>query len=109
MDYLKQKIDTFKRTMPLIQDLRNPAMRDRHWTQLKEEIHKPFDEAGEDFTLEKIIELGLDQHSEIVGDISAAASKELAIEQALSSIAKAWEGTVLDVSPYKDKGHYKLK
>ena len=30
-------------TMPLIQDLKNPAMRDRHWTQLQEEVQKPFD------------------------------------------------------------------
>ena len=38
---------------------------------------------GEDFTLEKLVEIGLDQHAELVGDISSAASKELAIEQVL--------------------------
>lgn len=36
---------------------------------------------GTDFTLEKLVEIGLDQHAELVGDISSAASKELAIEQ----------------------------
>ncbi len=40
---LKGEIETFKRTMPLIQDLKNQAMRDRHWEQLKEEVQKPFD------------------------------------------------------------------
>lgn len=40
---LKGEIETFKRTMPLIQDLKNPAMRGRHWDQLKEEVQKPFD------------------------------------------------------------------
>ena len=30
--------------MPLIQDLKNPAMRDRHWERLKEEVQKPFDQ-----------------------------------------------------------------
>ena len=40
---LKGQIETFKRTMPLIQDLKNPAMRERHWEQLKEEVQKPFD------------------------------------------------------------------
>ena len=85
--------------MPLIQDLKNPAMRDRHWAQLQEEVQKPFDHTskcsqntsqgirqpmpfeGADFTLEKLVEIGLDQHAEVVGDISSAASKELAIEQ----------------------------
>lgn len=28
-------LDAFKRTMPLITDLRNPAMRDRHWASLQ--------------------------------------------------------------------------
>ena len=108
-DTLKQKIDTFKRTMPLIQDLRNPAMRARHWDQLKEEVQRPFDEASKEFTLELIIELGLEQYSEAIGDISAAASKELAIENALNTIATAWETTELDIGPYKDKGHFRFK
>ena len=59
--------------------------------------------------MEKLIELGLDQFSEAIGEISSAASKELAIEQALKSIADAWEAMELEISPYKDKGHYKLK
>ena len=108
-DSLKQKIETFKRTMPLIQDLRNPAMRPRHWDQLKEEVQRPFDENSKEFTLELIIELGLDQYSEAIGEISAAASKELAIENALSTIGSSWETTELDIGPYKDKGHFRFK
>lgn len=36
--WLKDTIDAFKKTMPLITDLRNPAMRDRHWQELMEHI-----------------------------------------------------------------------
>ena len=43
---LRGRIETFKMTMPLIQDLKNPAMRDRHWLQLQEEVQKPFDHAS---------------------------------------------------------------
>ena len=67
--------------MPLIEDLKNPAMRERHWEQLKEEIQQLFDHTGDDFTLEKIMELGLEQYHEVIGNISSAASKELLIEQ----------------------------
>ena len=56
-------------------------MRSRHWQQLKDEVQKPFEHESDEFTLEKIIELGLNQFSETVGDISTAASKELSIEQ----------------------------
>jgi dynein heavy chain len=36
--WLKETLDAFKRTMPLITDLRNPAMRMRHWEQLMDHI-----------------------------------------------------------------------
>lgn len=35
MEVSKGKVDTFKRTMPLITDLKNKAMRNRHWNQIK--------------------------------------------------------------------------
>lgn len=38
LSWLKDTIDAFKKTMPLITDLRNPAMRQRHWQQLMEHI-----------------------------------------------------------------------
>jgi dynein heavy chain len=106
---LRGRIETFKMTMPLIQDLKNPAMRDRHWLQLQEEVQKPFDHASADFTLEKLVEIGLDQHAELVGDISSAASKELAIEQAIQAIADQWKELYLEIPPHKDRGHFKLK
>lgn len=45
-DSIKGRIEQFKRTMPLIQDLKNSAMRDRHWNQIKNEVQKPFDQTG---------------------------------------------------------------
>uniref|UniRef100_A0A8C4S375 Dynein axonemal heavy chain 2 n=1 Tax=Erpetoichthys calabaricus TaxID=27687 RepID=A0A8C4S375_ERPCA len=100
----KSKIDQFKRTMPLISDLRNP-----HWNQIKHEVQRPFDQTSSDFTLEKIVALGLEQHSEKINEISGAASKELSIEQSLEAIAKTWQIIILEIAPYKDKGHHRLK
>uniref|UniRef100_A0A2K6FUH7 Dynein axonemal heavy chain 2 n=1 Tax=Propithecus coquereli TaxID=379532 RepID=A0A2K6FUH7_PROCO len=105
----RSKIEQFKRTMPLISDLRNPALRDRHWDQVRDEIQREFDQESESFTLEEIVELGMDQHVEKIGEISASATKELAIEVALQNIAKTWEVTQLDIVPYKDKGHHRLR
>ncbi|XP_043933259.1 dynein axonemal heavy chain 2 [Protopterus annectens] len=109
VDTSKNKLDQFKRTMPLITDLRNPAMRDRHWSQIKQHVQRLFDQTSLDFTLEKIIELGLDQHNDKISEISVAASKELSIEQALEGIKNTWENTSLDIAPYKDKGHHRLR
>eukprot|EP00794_Sanderia_malayensis_P010712 gene10712-11859_t len=108
-DSMKGRIDQFKRTMPLVQNLKNPAMRDRHWSQIKAELQKPFEQDEDTFTLEKIIELGFDQFSEQISDISGAASNELSIERAIADIAAAWDGLTLDIIPYKDRGHYLLR
>ncbi|XP_034502705.1 dynein heavy chain 2, axonemal isoform X3 [Ailuropoda melanoleuca] len=105
----RSKIEQFKRTMPLISDLRNPALRERHWDQVRDEIQREFDPESESFTLEQIVDLGMDQHVEKIGGISASATKELAIELALKNIAKTWSVIQLDIVPYKDKGHHRLR
>ena len=51
------------------------------------QVQRPFDHESDAFTLEKIIELGLDQFAEQICEISGAASKELAIEQVNICIA----------------------
>ncbi|OON14263.1 ATPase family protein [Opisthorchis viverrini] len=103
------RVDQFRRTMPLIMDLRNPAMRSRHWVQLKLEMNKQFDENSADFTLERIVQLGFEQHAEIIHEISGAASKELAIEHTLDNMERLWQNNELDMVPYKEKNTYKLR
>lgn len=39
---LKERVDQVKTLLPLIVDLKNPALRARHWGQLQEEVGKPF-------------------------------------------------------------------
>ncbi|XP_062301425.1 dynein axonemal heavy chain 2 [Scomber scombrus] len=109
VDFSKNKIDQFKRIIPLIADLRNPAIRDRHWKQICDELQCSFDHTSAEFTLEKIISLGLDKYTDKISEISGAASKELSIEQGLEDITKIWEETFLDITPYKDDGHYRLR
>ena len=38
LEGLRDRVDNLKKLMPLIGDLRNPAMRERHWKQLMEEV-----------------------------------------------------------------------
>ena len=38
LDSLRERVENLKKLMPLISDLRNPAMRERHWRQLMEEV-----------------------------------------------------------------------
>ena len=101
VDTSKNRVDQFKRTMPLIQDMKNHAMRPRHWTKIQTKMQRQFDHTAEDFTLEKIIEYGFDQFAEPINEISGAATKELAIEQVsmavLWELKGCWEGWVQKV------------
>lgn len=53
----------------------------RHWQQICDDLKCSFSHTSPDFTLEKIIALGLDEHADKLCEISGAASKELLIEQ----------------------------
>ena len=87
----KERVAQFVATMPLIQDLRNPAIRSRHWAELKAEIRKEFDPMAESFTLEQVFSLGLHLHKDFIANISGNANKELAIETALTDIEDRME------------------
>lgn len=79
-------------SLPLVQDLRSPSMRDRHWNELLREAHKtgsikPNDES---FDLAQLIDLGLHEHVETVQTIVEKANKELSIEKKLNAIEGQW-------------------
>ncbi|KAK4469213.1 hypothetical protein MN116_006788 [Schistosoma mekongi] len=105
----RKRIDQFRRTLPLITDLRNSAMRTRHWDKIKEEMNTQFDVNSDDFTLERIVELGFEQYSDLINEISGAATKELAIEKSLDTMERLWQNNELDMIPYKDKSIYKIR
>ncbi|KAL0040883.1 hypothetical protein WJX79_008591 [Trebouxia sp. C0005] len=105
--WIKDIVDSFKKTMPLIMDLRNPAMRPRHWANLMEVVGSKFDPAGPTFTLDSVVKLHLDQHAELIADLSGNASKELAIEMSIQAIATTWASLSLDMAEYK--ATYKLR
>ncbi|EDQ90997.1 uncharacterized protein MONBRDRAFT_20211 [Monosiga brevicollis MX1] len=105
----RNKIDQFRRTMPLIEDLKNPALRERHWSRLQGHVGENFSHTSEEFTLGRMIELGFDRFNEEVGDISRAASKELSIEQTLAGITEVWATVELEAAAHKERGHFILK
>lgn len=105
---MKSQLDSFRETIPLIQDLRSKALRPRHWIALQERVGAEFDPLSPTFTLNEVVKLGLNAHSEFIGELSTNANKELAIEVALNDLETRWSSVQLDVGPYKDK-YYKMR
>lgn len=84
-------------------------MRTRHWDKIKEEMNTQFNVDSDEFTLECIVELGFEQYSDLISEISGAATKELAIEKALDTMERFWQNNELDMISYKDKSTYKIR
>jgi len=92
--------------MPLIHDLRDQAMRERHWKELRFEVKDDFDETSEEFTLEKVFSLNLLNHQEKIMELADNARKQLKIEVALKDIRYTWEESPksnLDIEKQKSK------
>ncbi|XP_043512192.1 dynein axonemal heavy chain 2 [Frieseomelitta varia] len=109
VEHSRTRVDKFKRTLPLITDLKNPAMRPRHWKKVKEIVDRDFDETSAEFTLDTIAEMELQNYAEQINDISTSATMELGIEIALKKIAEIWTDMPLEMIPYKDSGIFKIK
>ena len=99
---MRDRITQFKDTLPLIMDLKSEALRPRHWSALKNEINKEFDQNSDNFTLEDIFSLGLHNYSEFIGELSANATKELNIERSLEDIETRWADVSIDIAEYKE-------
>ncbi|XP_049764343.1 dynein axonemal heavy chain 2 [Schistocerca cancellata] len=105
----RQRVDAFRRTLPLLSDLKNPAMRKRHWDSVKKIMGVDFDQNSPDFTLDVIMELKFQNYAEHINEISNAAAMELSIETGLKQITEIWRTMELDMVPHKDKGVFRLK
>ncbi|XP_023791251.1 dynein heavy chain 1, axonemal [Cyanistes caeruleus] len=104
----RDKMDDFKQYVPLIQGLRNPGMRSRHWEMLSNQV-KAGVELEPSMTFGRCLELNLQDHMESVLKVAETASKEYAIENALNKIEMEWKSVSFIVTLYKNTKTYILK
>lgn len=100
---VRNSIEEFKPLVPLIQAVRSPGMRERHWEQFKEEtaIEIVIDP---NLTFSNCLEMGIDEHSEYLSTVADNASKEYSIEIALDKMEAEWEEYKIELTPYKSTG-----
>ncbi len=83
-------------------------MRDRHWAsvsdiiqfELRPDAHTP---------LNRVLEMSVEQHLDALSEVSEAASKEHAIEKAVSTMKAEWSGVELGVKAWRESGTYILQ
>jgi len=98
---LKDTIEEFIGTMPLLQSLRDSSMRTRHWDSLKKQIGKEFDETNPDFDMSILTNLGLHNFQAEIDILVDGARKEEKIEKKMKEVNEVWGGLNLEIKEYK--------
>ncbi|GFQ71799.1 dynein heavy chain 8, axonemal [Trichonephila clavata] len=106
---LKQRIEDFKETCPLLTRLRNEAMTMNHWHRIEKVCNHKFDEDQSNWTLGTVMEAPLLVFKDDVEDICIAAEKEKEIEAKLDQIFSEWALENLFFSSFKNRGELLLK
>lgn len=88
---MKEKIDSFKKVVPVAIALRKKGMKDRHWESLSQQTKVDI-KPEEGFCLNTVIEKGMIDHADICEDIGEKAFKEFNIEKSLKKMKGEWEG-----------------
>ncbi|XP_031164939.2 dynein heavy chain 10, axonemal [Sander lucioperca] len=98
--FLEGRMKEFKESLPLLLDLKNEALRDRHWKELMERTGTSFKMNPESFTLENMFAMELNKYANVIGDIVTSAVKELSIEKGVKEVVETWENMKFSVLPY---------
>ncbi|XP_041266334.1 dynein heavy chain 10, axonemal [Onychostruthus taczanowskii] len=97
---LDKKLKAFLNSIPLLLDLKNEALRERHWEDLMEKTGTRFEMKTETFTLENMFAMELHKHTVVISDIVGTAIKELGIEKGIKEIIETWENMKFPVEVY---------
>jgi len=87
---LEDAVKNMQTSLPLVEELHHPAMRDRHWKQLMRVTQIEF-VMDHNFNLGNLLELKLHQFEDDVLEIVDRAQKELTIEKQLKKLSDTWK------------------
>ena len=107
-EILRNKVEELKNTMPVVVDLRSPALQPRHWEQIREVLERDIDITDSSFTLKTLIDMKVNDKKDEIADIALKAKKEQELERQLNEIIKAWDSVEFQLKEGKDKDFYTL-
>ncbi|GKT16506.1 Dynein-1-alpha heavy chain, flagellar inner arm I1 complex, partial [Aduncisulcus paluster] len=106
---VKDRVEAFKKSIPLFQSLRSDSLRPRHWKRLVDVTGESI-EVGkngiENLSLSSLIAMDLSRHIEKIEEIVGCAYQELKIEKKLDEIKAKWESIMFELAEHS-KGNEK--
>jgi len=106
---LKQKIDDFNETCPLLELMINKAMRERHWERIGDITGHTFNIDNENFSLKHVVEAPLLKFKEEVMDACIGAQEERKMEINLKQMQLDWSVVPINFAHFKNRGEILLK
>lgn len=94
--------------LPLIAELADPAMRDRHWDDLKNKVGQQFT-IDDNLLLKDINDLNLGKYQEDVEEITDQAKQEAKMEKTLAKIEENWKDVLFDFTQHKDTNLHMIR
>ncbi|KFG39763.1 dynein heavy chain family protein, partial [Toxoplasma gondii p89] len=97
--------ETLKRWLvflPLVAELRDGAMRERHWAELLRVVHAQSTEISNEMPLKTIEQLQLWSFQGPVEEITDRAKQEAVMEKTLQMLEATWSEVPFDLERHKD-------
>jgi dynein heavy chain, axonemal len=88
---VKQQFDDFRPKVPLLVALRKPGMVARHWKAITDNVGFEVNPQIDNFTFERILDLGLMKNIDFICEVGEKAAKEYQIETMLDEMESKWE------------------
>ena len=98
---LRDKVGKFKETLPIVQNLRNENMKERHWTKVQETIQQEL-VRDESFTLGLLMSYNVIEFKDDIARISTEATQEASLEGMLKKVQDKWIDIEFNVMPFKE-------
>jgi dynein heavy chain len=76
-EFIRQDLARFKESLPIFQDLKNEALRERHQAEMMANA----------VTLANIFKMNLTQYADVIADVTNIPTKELGIERGIEEVA----------------------
>jgi dynein heavy chain len=87
---VKERVDEFQQSLPLIRALCQKGLKERHWTSIADVIGFPIKPEDRTNTLSRLVDLGIETHLEGLEAISEMAGKEFGIETKVNQMQQEW-------------------
>ncbi|CAD8076520.1 unnamed protein product [Paramecium sonneborni] len=110
----KSDIEGFKGVSQVLQALKDPAISDKQWNQIrtlilenqqlfKEPILDPFTPLDDlKYNIQWITQIGLDQIKDKLSEIALRAAKEIELVKMLEQVESIWRSAIITVQPYRE-------